>query len=589
LSNASNNTSLQVTADTLALGAGTYLLTTINNTTTDGPNGLPLIISPLIIHGVDAETTAIARDPQAPPLRLLHVAATGTLTVQGIILTGGAAASNEEEGGETFGGVVLNAGGRVKLIRCWMVRNRAGAPPTWDGYGGGMANFGVTASADSLLTDNIGAGLFGGVEGAIYNPGTMTITNSLIADNGTAGSGAGIFSTGTLTLLHSTVHGNRITQGSGAGIDNRGLMTSADTTISKNETGNEFGGGRVNGGTLVITNSTIAQNAAGGDGATGGGIANFGTTTLTSSTIAGNRVDTADGEGGGGLFNHAEGGTLIVQNTIVARNHVTAGREGPDCLGPIISLGHNLIGDPTGCSITLQPGDRVGEPGLSEFTADGTPGHGHYPLLATSPAVNAGEPPVCPPQDQLGNPRSGPCDIGAIEFQPPTPPLPPALALRLNQRVFLPGQPLRVTLDAENPGPSRSADFSLAVLLPDAVTTLFITQRAPLIGRVTTLSDPATFRPLFPQVRVPHGLEVSLDDLLPYTFHGVEPSGAYHLIAALSRVGAFGDGSIDAGDVLAMDSAAFQVNPGGTSLYARMQAIRGRHLARAHPSGEPAD
>ena len=125
------------------------------------------------------------------------------------------------------------------------------------------------------------------------------------------------------------------------------------------------------------------------------------------------------GHGGGGLFNGDEGGTIMLQHSIVARNQTLAGGTGPDCLGPIISVGHNLIGDPTGCTITLQPSDLTGDPGLGDFTDDGTPGHGHYPLLAISPAIDAGDPATCSPHDQLSQPRMGPCDIGAIEFPGP--------------------------------------------------------------------------------------------------------------------------------------------------------------------------
>jgi hypothetical protein len=45
------------------------------------------------------------------------------------------------------------------------------------------------------------------------------------------------------------------------------------------------------------------------------------------------------------------------------------------------------------------------------------PGRGHFPLNPDSQAINAGNSDVCPPTDQLGLPRVGNCDIGAIEFQ----------------------------------------------------------------------------------------------------------------------------------------------------------------------------
>ena len=87
-----------------------------------------------------------------------------------------------------------------------------------------------------------------------------------------------------------------------------------------------------------------------------------------------------------------------------------------DCSGVVTSLGHNLIGDPTGCTITLQSSDLTGAPGLATFTDNGRPGNGHFPLLPTSQAIDAGDDAVCPRTDQLGRRRIGPCDIGAIAF-----------------------------------------------------------------------------------------------------------------------------------------------------------------------------
>jgi hypothetical protein len=53
----------------------------------------------------------------------------------------------------------------------------------------------------------------------------------------------------------------------------------------------------------------------------------------------------------------------------------------------------------------------------------GTPGNGHFPLLPTSQAIDAGNAAVCPRRDQLGHRRvnirgvgTSRCDIGAIEF-----------------------------------------------------------------------------------------------------------------------------------------------------------------------------
>jgi hypothetical protein len=90
---------------------------------------------------------------------------------------------------------------------------------------------------------------------------------------------------------------------------------------------------------------------------------------------------------------------------------------GVDSGGVVTSLGTNLIGDRTGCTITLQSSDLEGDPGLAAFTDDGTPGNGHFPLLQTSRVIDVGNDTACPLTDQLGQPRVGQCDIGAIEFQ----------------------------------------------------------------------------------------------------------------------------------------------------------------------------
>jgi hypothetical protein len=110
-----------------------------------------------------------------------------------------------------------------------------------------------------------------------------------------------------------------------------------------------------------------------------------------------------------------------LQNTILAHNQWVAGFP-EDCPGAIPSLGNNLIGTLAGliseCPLTLQPTDLTGDPGLGDFTDNGEPGNGHFPLLETSQAINAGNDRACPKRDQIGNEREGSCDIGSIEFRP---------------------------------------------------------------------------------------------------------------------------------------------------------------------------
>ena len=114
------------------------------------------------------------------------------------------------------------------------------------------------------------------------------------------------------------------------------------------------------------------------------------------------------------------------QNSIVARNTLGAMQQfASDCFGPITSLGNNVIGDTSDCAIDLASTDFVGDAGLGVFEDNGTPGNGHIPLLAESPAIDAGNRHACPRRDQLGNRRVDVdndhpviCDIGAVEFIP---------------------------------------------------------------------------------------------------------------------------------------------------------------------------
>jgi hypothetical protein len=142
---------------------------------------------------------------------------------------------------------------------------------------------------------------------------------------------------------------------------------------------------------------------------------------------------------GGGVFAQG-GGTVSVQNTIIAQNLVDFTGSGPDVVGAFTSLGHNLIGDPTG-STGFANGvhaDQVGTAAapldalLGPLQNNGGPTKTHA-LLAGSPAIDHGDnsavDPVTqklPTTDQRGaghpRPKDGNgdglavVDIGAFEL-----------------------------------------------------------------------------------------------------------------------------------------------------------------------------
>jgi hypothetical protein len=269
--------------------------------------------------------------------------------------------------------------------------------------------------ADSILSDNTASR-----GGGLFNTGTLVLTQSILSANtatgepGTFGDGGGIVNHGTLAITASTLRGNVASYG--GGVSNFGSTTITSSTLRENTV--SYGGGVDNtSGSTMITNSTLSGNTA---SLLGGGIslATHTSVTLVNSTVIGNLASEGGGIGGGiGLMSV---GLVNLQNTLLAGNWVPPTGTGPDCASPGFSYGHNLIGDPTDCLITWMASDLTGDPGVGALIDDGTPGQGYITLRPTSPAIDAGDPAACPPTDQLGQPRVGPCDIGAIEFQPET-------------------------------------------------------------------------------------------------------------------------------------------------------------------------
>jgi hypothetical protein len=358
----------------ISLEPGSYTLQTVDN----GLNGLPVISGSIRIQATAEDVpTTIERDVNAPPFRIFEISAAGELTLAGLII------------------------------------QRGSAPV----LGAAVRNSGVTSLQDSLVRDSRT-----NARGAISNVGTLFVSRTIIADNDGGHEGGGIYNEGDAIVENSSIVRNG--SADGGGILNHGSLIVKNSAIIFNSTDCcNPGGGILNlGGSVEIVNSTIAENVAGGAfGHGGGGIANIGgDLSVTNSTIRENQVIFSSGRrGGGGIDN--DGGTLRLQNTILAGNTIAGPiATGTDCVGTITSLGNNLVGDPIGCEINLQLNDLTGDPGLGplvEIGEDDSPGKAFYPVLAGSVVIDSANLAACPKKDQLGNPRVGRCDIGAVEFQ----------------------------------------------------------------------------------------------------------------------------------------------------------------------------
>jgi CSLREA domain-containing protein len=337
--------------------------------------------------------------------RVVQVLASGTATLSGLRITGGA---------------VTGSGGGIGNSGTATLTNSTVSGNTADQSGGGIANFGTATVTKSTVSGNsaLGIGDVGGHGGGILSssPDALTITKSTVSGNTAADDGGGILSAvggGAVTLGRTTVSGNQSAE-DGGGIYNSVEATLTKSTVSGNTAG-LGGGGVYNIGTATLTNSTVSGNSAEGNG---GGIFNPGSvaiTTLTGSTITNNRSDSdTNNTGDGGGINRTAG-TVSIGNSILAGNFDGPTQTRPDCSGTFTSNDHNLIGNATGCTGFTQPNDAAGAVGLGPLAFNGGPTETHS-LPAASTAVNHG-PTNGSGTDQRGVPRPvGPAfDTGAYE------------------------------------------------------------------------------------------------------------------------------------------------------------------------------
>lgn len=316
------------------------------------------------------------------------------------------------------GGAIYNAAGMLTITNSQFISNTATAK------GGGIYNDSdsMTITKSTFSGNNAPGGGWPSGGGGIYNnsAGTLTITGSTFSENSSEfGGGGGIHCYNcTLNILNSIFTGN--TASSGGGIyhlyEDSGLSTIRNSTFSNNSantTSSSSGGGIYNGNDaeLAIANSTFYGNSA----VYGGGIYNNNASlTVANSTFYGNSATTS----GGGVSKYF--GTVTLGNTILANN------TGGNCSGSIANGGNNLE-DATTCDWGSASGSMSStDPLLGDLT--GSPAY--YPLLASSPAIDAGDDAICaaaPVDNQSQNglirPQNDHCDIGSYEYPDTTPPV----------------------------------------------------------------------------------------------------------------------------------------------------------------------
>jgi hypothetical protein len=378
--------------------------------------------------------------------RIMHIksawnVATPLLTVQNLTFTGGYTTDVMNTTATTEGGAaIFEDGGSLTVIDCTFTDNHCAA--SGEDVSGGAINgqgIGTLIVEGSTFTDNVGSngGAIGtqdenvtvvnstftgnkatgtggnpgngGDGGAMSYDGAMvswTMCGDTFSNNTAIASGGAIFRVAyndeAVNIDRCTFDGNSVdpTTGNAGGLYlEYATITMTGTTISHNSA--HFGGGIWIGHDAIakVTNDTIAYNTAemGGGVWFAGGV----TGTLLNVTVADNA--------GNGMAGGDTGVTL--QNTLVVDN--TAGSlEGE------VSCDHTHAG--AGVNIE-NPGDSnspctssvvVADPELGPLQNNGGVTDTMAPA-AGSPALAKGT--GCPATDQVGQPRKGPCTLGAFE------------------------------------------------------------------------------------------------------------------------------------------------------------------------------
>jgi CSLREA domain-containing protein len=373
-------------ADVVVLTQPTYRLTRPGAGEDSSKTGDLDVTDDLELQGRGAGRTAIAGDWGSGPDRLLEIPDPGvTLGASGLTLRdasltdpnlfGGAIAAQPDtvlklsdarvtaNEAPSYAGIAL-AEARATITRTRFDHNSGATAPALASLGGSSAILReVSFSANHAINDSIGA---------VYDLGfDMTLKNVTFDRNTADGyAGAMLIISGVASLENVTFSGNRA---------------------------------KFEAGALYVTSSPPVL--------------------LNNVTIAGNVADSdANGSGdGGGLYDSTDGGSVSLQNSIVAGN-ADGGNQAPDCFSThsLDSNGFNLIGDTTGCSFATHAGDLKNVAPALAALADNGGFTETRALEGGSPAIDHGSnksATKCAPRDQRGEPRHGRCDIGAYERQ----------------------------------------------------------------------------------------------------------------------------------------------------------------------------
>ena len=369
--------------------------------------------------------------------RVFKIENSAEVTMNNVRITGGSVTA------ENGGGILVTEGSELELMNSQVSNNEA-LLNTINGMGGGIAV--MDDSTLSLMSSSVNDNSASSGGGIMLSDSAATISNSLISSNeATIGGGVAMNSgvyTKLLTIDESIISDNE-TSASGAGIWVSGSMSvdiDRSSIINNNANGNGVGGGIFVYSSTFIPNLSLHNSTVSGNEASRGGGIEIGTSALVDiihSTISNN---TADSEGGG-INIEVSAQNIDVENSLIAGNYARNTPIGVEInsVNNVSLHGRNLFGDsrftnsqaivgvspqaeditatsngsqPTAISSILEP--------LSGIETMTLPIH---PLSVQSPATGNADATICSESefsfDQIGEARlfegDNRCDIGAVE------------------------------------------------------------------------------------------------------------------------------------------------------------------------------
>lgn len=264
---------------------------------TDGDLVISANVQNLTIEGAGADKTVI--DACELHDRALNIAAGASVSVRGLSIINGHPPSG-------------TAGTSAS------VDGQSGTP------GGPGANGGAILNAGTLTLTDVSVKNSRASDGGLGGSGREMIGGSAPggsgASGGSGGSGGGIASTGTLSLIDSTISGNAAGNGGDGGASSQATGTGGGGNGGSGGVAGG-GGGIVSSGALTLSGTTISGNAAGtgGDGSQG---ANDVNTAANPGGIGGNGGAGGDDGGIGAL-----GTSLSITNSTITANFAGAGGQ----------------------------------------------------------------------------------------------------------------------------------------------------------------------------------------------------------------------------------------------------------------------